>query len=262
MTATTDSAPIGVFDSGIGGLSILRVLRQRLPQERWVYLADTAHAPYGERDAGFVVDRSLAIAEQLRREHGIKALVVACNTATAAAIQALRQAHPDLPIVGVEPGVKPALALTKTRRVGVLATRRTVESDKFQRLLAGFHGLADLVLQPCDGLAKAIEAQDDAETLALIQRYTQAVGPFGLEPGQTDTVVLGCTHYTLVSEAIQTQVGPHIALVDPADGVARQLQRVVVPLGPGQPGETVWLATAHAHALAAAVARWCPAPGH
>ena len=130
------SSPIGVFDSGVGGLSVLRALLAALPHERFVYLADSANAPYGERGDAFVAARTHAISDFLCAQHHIKALVVACNTATAAAIQELRHRHPHLPLIGVEPAVKPAAQLTRTGRVGVMATRGTVASDKFQRLLA------------------------------------------------------------------------------------------------------------------------------
>ena len=133
------AAPIGVFDSGIGGLSVLRALRAQLPHERFVYFADSAHAPYGERGEAFVLQRSLHIAAQLQAQHHIKALVVACNTATAAAVRTLRSKAPDLPLVGIEPAIKPAAALTQTGRVGVVATRGTIESDKLARLIA-LHG--------------------------------------------------------------------------------------------------------------------------
>jgi glutamate racemase len=154
------SQPIGVFDSGIGGLSVLRALRAELPHERFVYFADNGHAPYGERDAAQVLARARTITTELLERHDIKALVIACNTATAVAIHLLRAEHPGLPIIGVEPALKPAAALTRTRRVGVMATRGTLESAKFAALLDSLCGLATFILQPCDGLADAIERQD------------------------------------------------------------------------------------------------------
>jgi len=128
LSPTAPAAPIGVFDSGVGGLSILRALRAELPAEDFVYLADSGFAPYGERDEEFVVERALAVAQRLRNEHAIKALVIACNTATAAAVHLLREELPGLPIVGLEPALKPALAITRTGRIGVLATRATLAS--------------------------------------------------------------------------------------------------------------------------------------
>ncbi|MBA3937771.1 MAG: aspartate/glutamate racemase family protein [Planctomycetes bacterium] len=147
-------SPIGVFDSGIGGLSILRALRAELPGEDFVYFSDAGHAPYGERDDAFVAQRSAGIARALVDGHGIKALVIACNTATAAAVQLLREAHGHaLPVVGVEPALRPAASLTRTRRVAVFATRGTLASAKFRALHDSLAGHAEFLLQPCDGLA-------------------------------------------------------------------------------------------------------------
>ena len=155
---TTDPQhPIGVFDSGIGGLSVLQALQKELPHERFVYLADNAHAPYGEKSEAFIRERTHAIADVLLTQHHIKALVVACNTATAAAIHELRAQHPALPLVGVEPALKPALALSHTRHIGVMATRGTVCSDKFTRLLVSVQDQAHFEVQACNGLALAIE---------------------------------------------------------------------------------------------------------
>ncbi|MEY3613457.1 MAG: Glutamate racemase, partial [Pseudomonadota bacterium] len=209
------NAPIGVFDSGIGGLSVLPALRAALPHEHLLYWADSEHAPYGEKGDDFVRLRSLAITEHLVKAHSIKALVVACNTATAATIAALRSTYPQLPIVGLEPALKPAAQLTRTGRVGVMATQGTVSSEKFQRLLHSLEGQANFVVQPCPGLALAIEnsAHPDTQTQAhetvhgLLQRFTQAMGRFGAQPGEIDTLVLGCTHYVFVQDALQRIVG-------------------------------------------------------
>ncbi len=229
--------PIGVFDSGIGGLSVLAALQARLPHERYVYLADSAHAPYGERGDAFVSARTLAIGQWLRRAHGIKALVVACNTATAAAVDALRRALPDLPVVGLEPALKPAAALTRTGRIGVLATRGTVESARFARLRDAQGARVRFSVQACDGLAQAIEesaagpaaarAAQDARVRELCARYTAALGEFGAGDGQIDTLVLGCTHYVFASTLLRDLVGPQVRLVDTGDAVARQTQRLL-----------------------------------
>ncbi len=227
--------PIGVFDSGIGGLSVLQALLGELPHEHFVYLADNGHAPYGEKTDLFVRQRSLAIAEHLIREHHIKALVVACNTATAAAIQELRHRHPHLPLIGVEPAIKPAAQLTRTGRVGVMATRGTVASDKFQRLLTSLQGGAEFVVCACNGLALAIEqstlpSQQDtarAETHKLLAQYTTQMGPFGNAPGQIDTLVLGCTHYVFAQQALQDLVGPAVQMVSTGEPVARQTRRLL-----------------------------------
>ena len=151
----TAQPPIGVFDSGVGGLSVLQALRAELPHERFVYLADSGNAPYGERGDAFVAERTHAITDYLLQRHSIKALVMACNTATAAAIHEARSRHPTLPVVGVEPALKPAVMASKTKRIGVIGTRGTLTSTKFAKLLASLHGQAEFIVQPCDGLAHA-----------------------------------------------------------------------------------------------------------
>jgi len=248
--------PVGVFDSGIGGLSILQALRAELPHQPFVYLADSGHAPYGERDPDHVIERSQAIAQHLIKAHDIQALVVACNTATAAAISQLREQHPELPIVGVEPALKPAAQSSRTRRVGVLATRGTLQSAKFRALLDSLQGQVEFMLQACDGLADAIEHQDSARIESLGQRYTQALGACGSEAGQIDTVVLGCTHYPLISEKLQALLGPGVDLVASGAPVARQTRRVLQQVvDTGQP-TLRWLTTGPADQLQIAVQRW------
>ncbi|MCE2781946.1 MAG: glutamate racemase [Comamonadaceae bacterium] len=231
--------PIGVFDSGIGGLSVLRALQKALPRERFVYLADNAHAPYGEKTEAFVRERTETIATHLLAQHHIKALVVACNTATAAAIHALRAQHPQLPLVGVEPALKPALALSRTGHIGVIATRGTVGSDKFARLLASVQGEAHFVVQACNGLALAIEQSTlpdqsqaaQAQIAHLLQTYTQAMGRFGSGPGDIDTLVLGCTHYVFVENDLRQRLGPDVQLLSTGEAVARQTQRLLAAAG-------------------------------
>ncbi len=252
-------APVGVFDSGVGGLSVLRALRAAMPSEDFVYLADNAHAPYGERGDAFVVERSLAVAQQLRDLHGIKALVVACNTATAAAIAQLRSAYPALPLVGVEPALKPAASLTRTGHVGVMATRGTLGSSKFGALHASLAGLASFKLQPCDGLAEAIERSDAKKIKALCLQYTASMGRFGAGPGDMDTLVLGCTHYPFAADVLRSLIGPEVQLVETGEPVARQTQRLLVSAGllaPRAQGRLTLLGTGTAHALTAATARW------
>lgn len=229
------NAPIGVFDSGIGGLSVLRALQRELPHERFVYFADNGHAPYGERGDAFVTERTLAVADRLRGDHGIKALVVACNTATTAAIHLLRAAHPGLAVVGVEPAVKPALLASRTGRIGVIGTRGTLGSEKFRQLLAPLQSQAHFTVQPCDGLAAAIERSalgDDAgpsaiEIRALCARYTGAMSPFGTEKDAIDTLVLGCTHYVFAAEALRACTGPDVHFLETGEPVARQTRRLL-----------------------------------
>lgn len=258
--AVATALPIGVFDSGIGGLSILRALRDALPRENFVYFADTGHAPYGEREEAFIGQRCLECALQLRELHGIKALVVACNTATAAAIHLVREAHPDLLVVGVEPALKPAAALTRTRRVAVLATRGTLASAKFRDLHDSLAHAAEFVLQPCDGLAAAIEAGDAAQVAALCEQYTQAAGTFGSAPGQIDTLVLGCTHYPFAAAEFIRVVGASVQLVETGEPVARHTRRLLAAGGLLRPacgpGQVTLLASGAPQNLEAAAARW------
>jgi glutamate racemase len=251
--------PLGVFDSGVGGLSILRALRAELPREDFVYFSDAGHAPYGEKGQAFVSDRSLAIAVDLLEQHRIKGLVVACNTATAAAVHLLRAKHTHLPVIGVEPAVKPGAALTKTGHVAVLATRGTLASAKFQSLLASLKDQAQFVLVPCDGLAAAIEGDDADKIHALCRRYTREACCFGTGEGEIDTLVLGCTHYPFASDVFRELLGPDIQLVETGQPVARQTRRLLEQqelLNPAGLGRVQWQTTGSAEALQAAASRW------
>jgi glutamate racemase len=221
------NAPVGVFDSGVGGLSVLAALRQELPHEDFVYYADSAFAPYGERDAAYVLARSIAVAQHLRHQYGIKALVIACNTATAAAITPLRAQHADLHIVGVEPALKPAAAASRTGRVGVLATRGTLASARFQALHARLQAQAAFVLQPCDGLADAIESDDAERIHSLASHYLQSLGPLGPGTGCIDTIVLGCTHYPFARDVFQRLADAGTSWLDTGAPVARRLRQLL-----------------------------------
>ena len=278
------SSPIGVFDSGVGGLSVLRALLAAMPHERFVYLADSANAPYGERGDAFVATRTHAITDYLCQQHHIKALVVACNTATAAAIHEVRSSHPELPLVGLEPAVKPALAVTKTGHVGVIGTRGTLTSAKFGKLMASLADQAHFVVQPCDGLAHAIErsvalpaAAPDSpvsttETGALCERYVQAMGSFGTGPGQMDTLVLGCTHYIFVAHELRALVGPEVEFIETGEPVARQTRRLLEaadllalppseqPTSPEGPEPVQLLTTGPVAMMQAAAQRWLNLP--
>ena len=268
--------PIGIFDSGIGGLSVLRALRAELPQEAMLYVADSGHAPYGERGTAHVLSRSRAIANYLVSQH-VKALVVACNTATAAAIAQLRLDHPHLPIIGVEPALKPAALISQTHRIGVMATRSTLASAKFQTLLAAQSGTATFVLQACDGLASAIErstlgaleaqnsaahVQKESKIIALCELNTSAMGLFGTQVGQIDTLVLGCTHYPFAAEHLRRLVGPHVQLVDTGQAVARQTRQLLASqLQSTEPqtqpiGHVSLFTTGQPATLQAAACRW------
>lgn len=222
---------IGVFDSGIGGLSILKALRAELPHADFIYIADSGHAPYGERDTAHVLARARAITAQLLSRH-VHAVVIACNTATAAAIGQLRIDLPHLPFIGVEPACKPAARLSQTGHIGLLATRSTLASAPCQALLAMHAGGARGVrfsVQACDGLAHAIEdyavTRNAIKVRALCAEYTRLVGSFGSQIGQIDTLVLGCTHYAFASEHLRTLVGPNVRIMDNSQAVARQTQR-------------------------------------
>ena len=246
-----------MFDSGIGGLSILKALRAELPREDFVYLADSGHAPYGERDDAHVIARSRAITSHLLATHDIKALVMACNTATAAAIHLLRQEHPDLPIVGVEPALKPAVAQSRTRRIGVMATRGTLGSAKFRTLRAALGDQADFVCQPCDGLAEAIEHEDTAKIRALCIDFTAAMGSFGKDDGQIDTLVLGCTHYAFARDQLAELLGPDVVLIDNGQPVARQTRRLLPKLSSNDaPGDCVLLSTGESARLQLVARHW------
>jgi glutamate racemase len=211
---------IGIFDSGVGGLSVMRAVRARLPDAELLYAADTAYAPYGDRSEEFLCDRSERIARFLC-DQGAQMIVVACNTATAAAVARLRAASPALPLVGVEPGVKPAVALSAARRIGVLATTRTLASEKFRRLAESSADGAALVLQPCPGLADAIEAADahGSGLDVLVERYCAPLRDAGV-----DVAVLGCTHYVF-ARALFERALPGVRLVDTAEAIARQTAR-------------------------------------
>ncbi|MDR3368582.1 glutamate racemase [Rhodoferax sp.] len=251
--------PIGVFDSGVGGLSILKALRAELPFEDFVYVADSGFAPYGERDEGFVVERSRLIARHLLDHNHlpIKALVIACNTATAAAIHLLRQDHPALPIIGVEPALKPAIALSHTKRIGVMATRGTLNSRKFRTLLDSLAGQASFICQPCDGLADAIERRDTTKLIALCQEYTGAIGQFSTQTNDIDTLVLGCTHYPFAIEHIRKLVAPGVQIVDNGAPVARQTRRVLTQhANADHTGQITLCTTGDPALLAQAAARW------
>lgn len=228
---------IGVFDSGVGGLSVLREIRQLLPAESLFYVADSGFVPYGEKSPELIVERSRSIAEFLLAQ-GAKTLVVACNTATAAAVADLRARY-SVPIVGMEPAVKPATLATRSGVVGVLATTGTLQSAKFAALLDRFAGSVQVVTQPCPGLVECIERGDlDSEQLVkLLLGYTQPL----LDAG-CDTLILGCTHYPFLKPLLQRLLPPNIHLVDTGAAVARQVRNKLgefdlLAHGPARPAQ-------------------------
>ncbi len=213
-------APIGVFDSGAGGLSILSGIHGLLPGETLLYVADSAHAPYGPKGEDFIRARCEHIMGFLLRQQA-KAVVVACNTATAAAVAQLRE-HYSLPIIGVEPAVKSAAQQSKSGVVGVLATSGTIASDKFLNLQSRFAQKVHILTRACPGLVELIEqpTPDHKALDALLRDYIKPL----LERG-ADTLVLGCTHYSLIREHIQQIAGPQVNIVDAGTAVAKELQR-------------------------------------
>ena len=252
----------------------MQALRHELPHEQFVYLADSGNAPYGDaRGDAFVQERSLAIAQYLLEQHDIKILVVACNTATAAAVELLRDRFPGLPVIGVEPAIKPASFSSQTHHVGVMATRATISSQRVARLVADHGERAEFHLQACDGLAKAIERSteqplpeqaDTTEIRALCARYTSALGSFGLKTGQMDTLVLGCTHYVFVKDDLRALLGPDIQLLDTGAPVARQTRRMLeqrtLLANESQPQQVQLQTTGTLSALQAAAQRWLALP--
>ncbi len=217
---SASSSAIGVFDSGVGGLSVLHHIRKMLPHERLIYIADSAHVPYGDKSPAYIEQRSHTLTRFLI-EQGADAIVIACNTATAAAADSLR-ARFSLPIIGMEPAVKPAVAATRSGVVGVLATIGTLESARFAALLEKYAGDVEIVTQGCPGLVEQVELGelDSAKTRDLIRRYTAPLLARG-----ADTFILGCTHYPFLASLIREASGANISLIDTGAAVARQLQR-------------------------------------
>lgn len=215
---TTKYDYIAVFDSGVGGLSVLRELSRLMPRERFLYYGDTANAPYGTRTTQEVRDLTMAAVEQLLRRN-IKAVVIACNTATAAAITQLRQAYPETIIVGIEPALKLAADHFPNARVGVLATPLTLREEKFSHLAERFPQM-EVHPIPLPGLVEHIESGTDDRTLEAFLR--PLLSPYA---GKLDAAVLGCTHYPLAARAISTILGKETVLLDGAEGTARETRR-------------------------------------
>lgn len=213
---------IGIFDSGVGGLSVLRALRQELPQTRCIYLADQLHVPYGPRPLEEVRCFSETITRWLLAR-GARLVVVACNAASAAALQFLRQKYPDVPFVGMEPAVKPAAQWTHTGVVGVLATPATFQGALYASVIERFAQGVKVLTDTCPGLVGQIEAGllDAPDTRAILERALHPMLAAGV-----DTIVLGCTHYPFVIPLIQQITGPAVQVIDPAPAVARQARRL------------------------------------
>ena len=220
------TAPVGVFDSGVGGLSVAREIRRALPFEPLLYVADTAYVPYGDRTDEEVRARTLAIGEWLQAQ-GAKVLVVACNTASGAALEALRE-RLAIPVIGLEPALKPAVRESKAGRVGVMATRGTLRSARFQRLVDNYADGVQVVRDPCPGLADLVE-DGLLGGPELAERMEEYVAP--LREAGVDTVVLGCTHYVFVRDAIQRALGPGVRLLDSGEAIARRTRQILTESG-------------------------------
>ena len=259
--ASPHTPQIGIFDSGIGGLSVLRAVQRRLPGATLRYIADSRHTPWGDRPAAWVTARCLQLAGWLI-DDGASLVLVACNTGTTQAITALRARWPDHLFVGVEPGIKPAVAASRNHRVAVLATTGTLRSARVQQLVRTHAGTTQVLQLPCPGLAETIEADGD-DPAPLAARLDQIAS--ALQRLQADTVVLGCTHYPLVADALQQRLGPGTTLVDTADAVARRVASLLGDppnAGAGSPGALRLFSTADPAALQHAAQRWlgCDAP--
>ncbi|MFN6960773.1 MAG: glutamate racemase [Rhodocyclaceae bacterium] len=218
---------IGVFDSGFGGLSVLDAIARHLPHADLLYFADTAHVPYGDKPEGFITGRVLAIGEHLARQ-GCSPIVVACNTATTTAIKALRNHLPGIPIVGVEPGVKPAAQTTRTKRIAVLATEATAKSKRLAQLIATHAAGVDVEVVPCPGWATHVETLRPF-TGEFRAEVAKKISP--LIAAGVDRIVLGCTHYAFLAPIIAPIIAGHAELVDVADAVARQVLRLAGKAG-------------------------------
>lgn len=255
-----DTPRIGVFDSGIGGLSVLRAVRARLPAATLTYIADARHTPWGDRPAAWVTARCRQLAGWLI-DDGADLVLVACNTGTTQAIAALRAAWPGRLFVGVEPGIKPAAAASRNARVVVMATTGTLRSPRLQQLVQTHAGSTEVLQLPCPGLADAIEAAGDDPAPLQAQLDTIAGA---LRRSGADTVVLGCTHYPLVADALQQRLGPGVHLLDTADAVARRVQDLLARRSgangapPGRLPVPATTATTAATAAIAAIAAAAP----
>lgn len=219
--ADAKTCPIGVFDSGVGGISVLQELIKIMPNENYIYLGDSKNAPYGTKSLEEVRRLSFANA-QLLLEQGAKGLVVACNTATSAAVRMMRSTYPQLPIVGIEPALKPAALQKEHPRVLVMATPMTVTQEKFKLLMARYEDQAEIYPLPCAGLMEFVEA-GDLESEQLHEFLQKLLNPY-LEK-QLDSIVLGCTHYPFAKKVIRQIVGEQVTIFDGGAGTAREMRR-------------------------------------
>lgn len=215
--------PIGIFDSGVGGLSVLRTIQKLLPYENLIYLGDQAHIPYGPRPKAQIQTFAFEITSFLLHQ-GAKLIVVACNTASAAALVELRQNFPDVPFVGMEPAVKPAAETTKSGKVGVLATPTTFDGELYASVVERFAKNVRIFQDTCPGLVELIEAGDvhGGRTRQILEKGLQPMLTEGI-----DTIVMGCTHYPFVIPLIQSITGSEVRIIDPAPAIAQQARRLL-----------------------------------
>ena len=213
----TEEYAVGFFDSGWGGLSILKTARQTLPYENFIYVADCGFAPYGDRSHDFIVERAQKIADFLFNQKHVKALVIACNTATAEAIDTLRKERPEAVIIGREPAIKPAVLSSQSKRIGMISTTRTAQSARYKNLVERFGQNASIFSCGCPGLMDCVEAGefDSEKTMRLLQRYLE---PMIYE--HIDSLVLGCTHYPFLLTSIRKIVGPGVQIYEPSLAVS------------------------------------------
>jgi len=216
---------IGVFDSGLGGLTVVNAITKTFNGARIFYIADTQVAPYGEKSKEQILQYSIEVTQYLIKEHQINALIVACNTATSAAISYLREKFPQLIVIGTEPGIKPAINTTISGKVGVLATPATLKGDKYQLLVnqLSLENSVQLYEQACPGLVEQIESGniETLETFSMLKKWLQP-----MQDNHIDTIVLGCTHYPLVSSSIRKIMGEHITLIETSDAIAHRLKEL------------------------------------
>lgn len=215
------NAPVGVYDSGVGGLSVLQAMRRLLPREHLIYVADSAYVPYGEKSRHKVIERSLTVAAYFM-SRGVKALVVPCNTATAAAIHVLRERHPHLPIIGIEPAVRPAARLTRQNVIGVFATTGTLNSARFHALVQREAPHARIIVRPCPDWVRAVEEgiTSGEPAIELVRPAISEVLGEG-----ADVLVLGCTHFPFLIDAIRAVAPSSVPVLETSEAVARQVQR-------------------------------------
>lgn len=224
LTNACKDSPIGFFDSGIGGLSVLREAVELLPRESFIYFGDSKNAPYGTKTVEEIKKLSFSATDFLLSK-GVKAIVIACNTATSAAASDLRSSYPQIPIIGIEPAIKPAVQLNRRGKILIMATPLTLAEKKFNNLMKSFGNTAEIVPVPCAGLAELIES-GNIESLEIRHFLEDKLGPF--MNSNISTIVLGCTHYPFIKSHLSSIVGKDIPIIDGSLGTAKQLRRLLI----------------------------------